>query len=140
MWNTSEPDARLAFGQDFLVLPEGMWDIAAGKWEVPFDPAAGCVALGPNGETLVIAEDRVVRLYGKNKGEIRGDSGPITSMRFTPDGRLLLTASSDGGVRVWDPAARALLATAWSLDRGRDWVVVTPEGFSTARLARWGPL
>jgi WD40 repeat protein len=36
--------------------------------------------------------------------------GQITSARFSPDGRLLVTGSYDGSARIWDPVSGAPLA------------------------------
>ena len=72
---------------------------------------------------------------------LRGHTGPVTSVRFSPDGSTVVTASRDGTARLWDAGSGALLRTlrghfgavadaAFSPD-GR-WVVTA--GPSTAAL------
>lgn len=61
----------------------------------------------------VVGEDRVVRVYDtltcKLSRRFYGHSREITDVAFTPDGRRLLTSSTDSTVRVWDmPTGRCL--------------------------------
>ena len=49
-------------------------------------------------------------------------------MAFAPGGRWACTGSSDGTTRFWDTATGDELARLISLDKGQDWLVVTPEG------------
>ena len=44
----------------------------------------------------------IVRRFGVNDGSTTRHSGPISDVRFGPDGRILFTASLDGTIRVWD--------------------------------------
>ena len=53
-------------------------------------------------DTNIIVEPRRVRIF-------RGHTGRITEMCMTPDGRWLITSSTDSTVRVWDiPTARCV--------------------------------
>ena len=38
----------------------------------------------------------------KNQGELKGHTGPVTNVAFSPDGSRLVSSSLDGTVRLWD--------------------------------------
>jgi WD40 repeat protein len=140
------PDGRLlasAGGADPTVL---LWDVAAERpTGRPLPGAsAGAWALdwSPNGRTLAAAgEDGSVvlwdayeppadprRLVDSAGPARRPDSARLDSVRFSPDGRWLAAARSDGAVRLWDVAGggsegpllegseQRLWSLAWSPD------------------------
>lgn len=45
--------------------------------------------------------------------ELRGHTGPITSVAFSPDGKKVVTGSRDKTARIWRVASDALLAALW---------------------------
>ena len=54
------------------------------------------------------------------------DTAPVTSVRFSPDGTEVVTASRDTTARIWDASTRALLVRL----RGRHNGVVSDASFS----------
>ena len=65
-----------------------------------------------DGATATIDGD-VVRIRRPDGSVVvlRGHKGPITTVRFSPDGSLAVTASSDTTTRIWDARSGALLHT-----------------------------
>jgi len=70
----------------------------------------------------------------------RGHTGEVTAMALSPDGRRLVTGSTDQTVRVWDPEADTPLLSLFATDQ--EWVAWTEEGVYAAsaggeRLMGW---
>jgi WD40 repeat protein len=65
-----------------------------------------------NGAVAVIA-GKTVRIHEPGGGVVvlRGHTAPVTSARFSADGRYVVTASSDTTARIWDASTGALLHT-----------------------------
>src|SRR5262249_6763750 len=40
---------------------------------------------------------------GRELQQLKGHRGPVETLAFSPDGRLLVTGASDGSIRVWQP-------------------------------------
>jgi WD40 repeat protein len=62
---------------------------------------------------------------------------PVDSIRFTPDGRWLLSAGVDGSLRLWEVATGELRATLISQSDGDDWLVVAPDGLFDGSPRSW---
>ena len=65
-----------------------------------------CVKYSPDSRYLAVAHDFGVDLYGRGGYAIvrrlDGHDGTVHAIDFSPDGRLLASASSDGTIQVWD--------------------------------------
>lgn len=116
-----------------------------GKKSRRFDPPgtrSRCLAFSPNGTQLAVANARAVYLLSTADLTVAvvlaGHKGQINAVAFTPDGRRLFSASHDGAVRVWDPAAGRLV-------KALDWKVgpvtalaVAPDGLTAAAAGKSG--
>jgi WD40 repeat protein len=133
----------VAFNPDGQQVLTGSWDKTAILW----DAASGerlrtfkghtrgvnSVAFSLDGrQVLTGSSDKTALLWNAASGEklhtFRGHTDRVDSVAFSPDGRQVLTGSGDGTTSLWDLATGQELAQLISLDAGKDWLVVTPEG------------
>jgi WD40 repeat protein len=59
--------------------------------------------------------------------ELKGHSGEVDSVSFTPDGKRIVSSADDTTIRIWDIASGAELARLFSFGLD-DWAVVSPDG------------
>ncbi len=69
-------------------------------------------------------------LDGKRTGDFIGHEGTVWGVSQSPDGGLLVSASSDQTVRLWNYRTRQLIVTLFHGDDG-EWVMWTPQGYYT---------
>jgi WD40 repeat protein/uncharacterized caspase-like protein len=88
--------------------------------------------------------DSTIKLWDVNTGRelrtLKGHSGSITALRFSPDGQFVISGSDDGSARLWNAESGELLATLVSLNKGNDWLVVTPAGLFDGSPGGWNQI
>jgi WD40 repeat protein len=90
----------------------GLWDTRNGRQTKPSlsvaRSEAGILAFTSDATTLAVENGQNVLLWRIGTGQRTkitlpsGLGGPLISMVFSPDGRLLATATGDGVVRLWE--------------------------------------
>ena len=103
-------DGRLLASWQYIDNVVRVWDVETGK-QRSFLPADGqqhnrlLLAWSPDNRTLAIG-DRTIKLWElatlKVRHEFTGHDGDIRALAFTPDGRHLVSGSSDTTALVWD--------------------------------------
>jgi RNA polymerase sigma factor (sigma-70 family) len=105
-------------GADFLqsTFMIGCWDLETGKQVYRVTPEKDelwAFAVSPDGKLLVTAGTPVAKetsatmtlrdaATGKERGTLKGHTGLVTSMCFSPDGKHLVSSASDCTIRLWD--------------------------------------
>ena len=74
---------------------------------------------------------------GYNYKDLPNVTADLLSVALSGDGKHLWTASKDGTARLWDPATGKERCRLYSFDAGKDWLVVTPEGFFDGSEGAW---
>jgi WD40 repeat protein len=94
------------------------------------------VAFSPDGKTLAAAVDRgkdkVVKLWdvatGHEREPLRGHTDLIHRLAYSPDGKILATASMDKTAKLWDAASGKVLATLKGHTKAVKCVAFSPDG------------
>jgi WD40 repeat protein/serine/threonine protein kinase len=135
-----------------------IWDLLAGK--DPFEWKAhpsrvSCVAFSPDGRRLASAcasygwegqaDDGEVKVWdaatGKQILPLRGHSGAIHGVAFSPDGRRLASAGQDKTVKVWEAATGRVLWTSPEHTAPVATLAYSPDGqFLASAGAAWSKL
>jgi WD40 repeat protein len=122
-----------------------IWDIESGRpghqWRLPPGEWAG-VAFSSDGQRLAASGgDFTVHVFdtigGRETLALKGHSQQVTAVRFHEQDKLLLTASHDGTLRVWDTLSGTHMATLCTFRDSPDWLVVTPDGLFDGSPMAW---
>jgi uncharacterized protein (TIGR02996 family) len=91
-------------------------DPAAKKWRVATEVlGATRLAASPDGGLAALATLKSIRIIdldrGREEAKLEGHTDDVDSLLFFPDGKRLLSGSSDRTLRVWELAGKKLVAT-----------------------------
>lgn len=92
--------------------------------------------LSPDATVVVSGGDNgVLTSYsattGRKLNDFIGHTGDVLALAISPDGKRVVSGSSDQSVRLWELGTGNLLLTVFRA-RNREWVAFTPSGYYTA--------
>jgi len=109
-----------------------VWDAATGK-RLHTLKGVPPIAVSPDGKSLAALDsDRnVIKLYdvaaGKETATLRGHSNVVRTLKFSDDGKILISGGLDTTAKLWDAATGEELVSLITIGQG-GWLVVTPDG------------
>ena len=98
---------------------------------IAFDPSGKLFAVAAPGGAIELYESEA----GGNVRTLRGHSGFVSSLRFSADGRSLLSAGADGTARIW-PTGREGAPQIFRQAGPVHGAALSPDG---ARVLTWAP-
>ena len=139
----------LGFSPDGSRLALGGWDRSIFLWDVasgqqiatvqPYFDVVKSVCFSSDGSLLAAGSkdpDQYLELWNgrtlEHVDSLRGHVAAVNSVAFAPNGKLLVSASSDHTVKLWDVSRRALLATLVGHTNWVETVAFSPDGTTLA--------
>ena len=146
--NINDPNAAPTFSMDDITFGIKLWDAETGNELNSFaghNNFVNVLAFSRDGRVLASGSyDSTVKLWdtatGRETRSLAGHSGAVVAIDFSPDARFVVSGSNDGSARLWAAQSGELLATLVSLNKGDDWLVVTPDGLFDGSPAGWGQI
>jgi WD40 repeat protein len=130
--STSFPDGRYRRPNDIIFSRSGYSTTAK-----TLNLAPTSVSVHPSKDILAVGAARDNAIYIVDPEAIaaldtlRGHTDDVTSLVFSPDGKLLASSSIDNTIKVWDTEMYRELVTLLKLGT-EDWVVIAPNGLFDA--------
>jgi WD40 repeat protein len=160
LWNVGGGDPRTLRGHDSAVVsvaysPDGirlvsgstdgtvkLWDEASGGELKTFSGYSihikSGLAYSPGGIFFAAAMDNhSIALFdgegGKSALVLKGHTGEVYDLAYSPNGQRLVSASLDGTARIWDALTGRELVQSIGFNSG-EWISITPDGHYAASI------
>jgi WD40 repeat protein len=146
--NFGAANAADTFSFEDLTFSIKVWDTQTGT-ELNSLPGhnnfVNALAFSRDGRLLASGSyDSTIKLWdtasGRELHTLKGHTGSIATLDFSADSRLVVSGSDDGSARLWNAQTGELLATLVSLNKGDDWLVVTPDGLFDGSPGGWNQI
>ena len=96
------------------------------------------VAFRPDGKAVAFAASKDIKVYDPDTGNVlatlTNHSVPVTTLAYSPDGKVLASGSLDATVRIWDPAASKQLSVLQGHQKRVVAVTFSPDGKLVASI------
>jgi WD40 repeat protein len=135
---------RIAFSPDGSLLASGddggnimLWNVESGEsvYALRANGAIGSLAFSPDGTILAsgnVEGNTDIELWGMQNGQkthtIKGHTGNVYNLVFTPDGAQLISASGDRTIKFWDVASGQELRTLMGHSNFVYGLAMSPDG------------
>jgi WD40 repeat protein len=117
-----------------------LWDISGKKRKLfMFSHAVYSVAVSDDRKLVASAtsDGKAIMLDTANGKKRQTVAANVTCVALSADGKHLWTAGNDGATRLWDATTGKERCRLYSFDSGKDWLVVTPDGFFDGSEGAW---
>lgn len=125
---TFSPDGKLLASGNYYVK---LWQVPDGHIVKTLEGTAP-VAFSPEGKILATRWKDIVKLWDVTSGSLirilQGETDQVTSIAFSPNGRLLALGSNNGIIKVWRVANGNLIHTLKGHAGGVLSVTFSPDG------------
>ena len=115
-----------------------VWDVATSlqNWRYKTDQPLYAVQINNEGNRIVCSgADRKIKMFdlasGKEVHDFEGHQSAVTNIKFSKDGKLMLSSSEDGMIKIWDLNTNQELISYISFDKN-DWMAINKEGYFNA--------
>ena len=146
--NLMDPNAGDNFSFEDMMFVIKIWDVKTGAelhTLTGHNNFVGRLTFSRDGKLLASGgSDSVIKIWdlatGRELRTLKGHTGTIAGIEFNGDGRFVVSGSDDGSTRLWNLQSGELLATMVSLNKGDDWLVVTPDGLFDGSPGGWNQI
>jgi WD40 repeat protein len=116
-----------------------VWDVTSGQLRMTLpsqfaSPISGFV-FSQNGNTLASISTNSIRLWDVTSGDARlilPESGQVTDLAFSPDGKSLATVSQDSRITLWDSQSGSITQVITGHQNGVNAIAFSPDSTTLA--------